>query len=53
LRHWNRDVNSSLNIYRILQQIILGNERPVYLRRPAHANALNTPNQMDSTVTEV
>ena len=30
---WNRDVNSSLNIFKIVEAKIAGKERPVYLQR--------------------
>jgi transposase len=30
---WNRDVNSSLNIFKIVENKIAGKERPVYLQR--------------------
>ena len=30
---WNRDVNASLNIRRVVEEHIKGNGRPVYLRR--------------------
>lgn len=30
---WNRDVNSSLNIFNIVENKIAGKERPVYLQR--------------------
>ena len=33
---WNRDVNSSLNILRLMQTRAAGQERPLYLRRGNH-----------------
>jgi hypothetical protein len=37
---WNRDVNSSFNIFKIVENIIAGKERPVYLQRVSNTTSV-------------
>ena len=47
---WNRDENSSCNIYRIAQLAVHGKERPEYLRKQLKYLCQETKKQRNNTV---